>query len=81
MPNIPEWQYPLYKESDKIAYAILEKLGKSKSYPKLIGSRDEINDFLKLLILSQKMKDYRRFRNVVLGEFKKKETNTPRILG
>ena len=47
MANIPEWQYPLYKEPDKVAYAILEKLGKSKSYPKLVGSKDEISDFLK----------------------------------
>ena len=29
MANIPEWQYPLYKEPDKVAYAILEKLGKN----------------------------------------------------
>ena len=80
MANIPEWQYPLYKESDKVAYAILEKLGKSKSYPKLVGSKDEINDFLKLLVVSQKMKDYRKFRDIALNEFKKKEANIPKIL-
>jgi len=80
MKKIPEWQYPLYKESDKIAYSILENLGKSKKYPKLIGSKEEINDFLKLLLLSQKIKDYRKFRDIALNEFKKKEVNIPKIL-
>jgi len=80
MVSIPEWQYPLYQKSDKIAYAILEKLGKSKTYPKLVGSKDEINSFLKLFILSQKMKDYRKFLNIALNEFKKKEANIPKIL-
>lgn len=80
MANIPEWQYPLYKEPDKVAYAILEKLGKSKSYPKLVGSKDELNGFLKLLVVSQKMKDYRKLRDIALNEFKKKEANIPKIL-
>jgi hypothetical protein len=78
--KIPEWQYPLYKESDKVVYILLEKLGKSKKYPKLVGSNDEINKFLKLLILSQKMKDYRKFRDIALNEFKKEEANIPKIL-
>ncbi len=80
MINIPEWQYPLYKEPDKVAYAILEKFGKSKTYPNLVGSKDEINDFLKLLVVSQKMKDYRKFRDIALNEFKKKEINIPKFL-
>jgi len=78
MTSIPEWQYPLYKEPDKVAYRILEKLG--RTYPKLIGSKDEINGFLKLLVLSQKMKDYRKFRDIALHEFQKKEANIPKIL-
>lgn len=78
--KIPEWQYPLYKESDVTAYTVLEKLGQSKKYPTLAGSKEEINVFLRLLILSQKMKDYRKFRDITLGEFKKKEANIPTIL-
>ncbi len=78
--KIPEWQYPLYKESDKTTYALLEKLGKSRKYPKLVGSKEEINAFLKLLVLSQKMKDYRLFRDIALNEFKKREANIPKIL-
>lgn len=80
MNKIPEWQYPLYEEPDKVAYSILEKLGKSKKYPKLTGSQYEINKFVKLLIISQKMKDYRRFRDITLNEFKKEKVNIPKIL-
>jgi len=78
--KIPEWQYPLYKDSDKVVYTFLEKLGKSKKYPILIGSKEKINAFLKLLVLSQKMKDYRKFRDIALVEFQKKEVNIPTIL-
>lgn len=80
MKKIPEWQYPLYKESDKTTYALLEKWGKSQKYPGLVGSQEEINTFLKRLILSQKMKDYRKFRDIALTEFKKKEANIPLLL-
>ncbi len=31
MKKIPEWQYPLYKEVDKITYTLLEKLGKREN--------------------------------------------------
>lgn len=78
--KIPEWQYPLYKESDKTTYTLLEKLGKSQKYPKLVGFKEEINRFLKLLILSQKMKNYRRFRDIALNELKKREANISKIL-
>lgn len=80
MSKIPEWQYPLYKEPDKVAYSILEKLGKSKRYPKLIGTQDKINGFLNRLLLSQKMKDYRRFRDIALNEFEKDEVDIQKIL-
>jgi|SRR3989338_58645 len=80
MNKIPEWQYPLYKESDKIVYSLLEKLGKSQKYPQLVGSKDEINAFLKLLVISQKMKDYREFRDIALAEFRKNEVKIRKIL-
>jgi len=78
--SIPEWQYPLYKEPDNVVYRLLEKLGKSAKYPKLAGSQSEIDNFLKLLVLSQKMKDYRKFRDIALKEFGKKEVNLFKIL-
>jgi|SRR3989344_3485038 len=80
MKQIPEWQYPLYKESDKTVYEFLVKIGKRGNYPTLIASEEEINAFLKLLILSQKMKDYRKFRDLFITELKKKEVNLAKIL-
>lgn len=80
MSAIPEWQYPLYEAADRLAYSTLEKIGKSQSYPKLIGSAGEINEFLTLLILSQKMKEYRIFRDITLGEFEKDRVDIPNIL-
>ncbi|MBI3190993.1 hypothetical protein HYZ41_04805 [archaeon] len=80
MGKIPEWQYPLYKDNDNIAYKTLQRLGKSGKYPEIIGSRKEVGDFLKLLILSQKSKDYRKFRDVVVSGLKKNELDTSKIL-
>lgn len=80
MDKIPEWQYPLYKEIDFVAYSILEKIGKSKEYPKIIGSKSEINDFIKLLVVSQKLKDYRRLRDIVLSRLGGEKLDVPMIL-
>ncbi len=80
MKKIPEWQYPLYKKSDKQAYSILGKIAKTKKYPKLKGSKEEINSFLKLLLQSQKMRKYRTFRDSVLTQFQNKEIDLKKIL-
>lgn len=80
MTKIPYWAYPLYKKSDKTAYFLLVKLAKTKKYLKIMGKQKEINSFLKLLILSQKMKNYRVFRDLALPEFKKKTVNIRKIL-
>ena len=81
MNTIPEWQYPLYKESDKKAYKLLEKLGNSGEYPALIVDEeaDRISYF-KLLLISQKMRKYREFRDIVLKEFEKEKVLLPEII-
>jgi len=45
MKKIPEWQYPLYKESDKAVYTFLEKLGKSKTHPNLLAQKRRLMHF------------------------------------
>lgn len=80
MAAIPEWQYPLYKDSDKAAYSNLKKLAKSGKYPKLVGTPSARDYFLKLLVLSQKMKDYRQFRDRVIKEFSFGEVNLTHTL-
>ena len=66
MARIPEWQYPLYKDSDKAAYSQLKDLAKAGKYPRLVGTPSARDYFLKLLILSQKIKDYRQFRDRII---------------
>lgn len=73
MTKIPEWIYPLYKPSDKKVFKLLVKLGQGKINPKIIGAKKEISELIKLLIVTQKMKKYRIFRDIVLRNIKRKE--------
>jgi hypothetical protein len=80
MKKIPEWQYPLYEKSDRVAYKALRNLGKSKIYPEITGTRNETNEFLRLLIIGQKSRDYRTLRDIVTNEIRKNEIDAPKIL-
>lgn len=72
MAKIPEWIYPLYKPFDKKVFKLLVKLGQGRINPKIIGTKNEISKFIKLLIVTQKMKKYRIFRDIVLEGIKNK---------
>ena len=72
MKRIPEWLYPLYKPSDKKVFDLLLCLGNGKIKPKVIGSQKDVSEFVKLLVVTQKMKKYRIFRDMVLSELQKK---------
>jgi len=52
----PEYFYPLYKEEDKKAYKLIVKTANKRDYPKLLGSESEINEFLKLMVYSERQK-------------------------
>jgi hypothetical protein len=73
MKRIPEWLYPLYKPSDKKVFDLLLCLGNGKIKPKVIGSQKDVSEFVKLLVVTQKMKKYRIFRDMVLSELQKKD--------
>src|SRR3989338_4543962 len=81
MARIPEWQYPLYKDSDKAAYSQLKDLAKAGKYPRLVGTPSARDYFLKFLILSQKIKDYRQFRDRIIKNISSGEINLTRLLG
>lgn len=68
MTKSPEWIYPLYKPFDKKVFTFLVKLGQGRISPKIIGTKKEISEFIKLLIVTQKMKKYRLFRDIVLKD-------------
>jgi|GEM_PF-1910521 len=70
--KFPEYVYPLYKKSDKEAYNILRKLSARENIRKVkvIGGKEDVAAFIKLLLASQKMRDYRKFRDEVLKDLR-----------
>ena len=80
MEKIPEWQYPFWNKWNKDFYMFLEKVAK-RPHPKIIGTKEERNQFLQILLSGQKMKDYRTFFNILMGEFQKEEFDVSRIVG
>ncbi len=71
MKKIPEWQYPLYRSWDKELYKKIEKLAKSKKYPKIIGTQGDIDIFLKTMIRTQKMSAWRTFFELIYDDLDK----------
>ncbi len=81
MEKIQEWLYPLYKARDKKVYDFLVKLGIGKFKLDIKGTRKEISEFIKFLIVAQIMKKYRVFRDMVLKDIqKKKALDTPYLV-
>lgn len=76
----PKYRYPLYDKWDKDCYQLIVKLARQKQIPKILGTKEEINEFLKLLIQSQKMDDWRKFFRVVLKSISSRQIDIPKIL-
>lgn len=73
--NPPLYRYFLFDLWDKRAFALIKKLTKYDKYPKIIGSREDINQFLKMLIRSQKSTHgWRTFLKDMLNQIKQKNT-------
>jgi len=68
--NHPEYFYPLYKDTDVTIYRTLVGFVNSRKIPSFKGSQSERDKFIKLLILTGKIKDYRLFRDEVLKALK-----------
>lgn len=78
--NIPKYRYPLYEKWDRDCYNFIVKLVRQKRDLKILGKKEEINQFLKLLIQSQKMDNWRKFLKIVLKSIYLKQINTTKIL-
>ena len=52
--NPPRYRYFLHDEWDKKAFNYLKELGARKQYPKIMGTSDDKNQFLRILIRTQK---------------------------
>ena len=68
MKKIPEWQYPLYRKFDEELYKKIEKLAKSKKYPKITGTQKDIDIFLKTMTRAQKMDHWRLFFEIIYDD-------------
>lgn len=67
--NPPYYRYALLEPWDKEAFALIKEIGRTKSYPKLKGSREEKNTFLIALLRTQKsLHDWRNFLKDMMAQ-------------
>ncbi|OGK32604.1 hypothetical protein A3I50_02975 [Candidatus Roizmanbacteria bacterium RIFCSPLOWO2_02_FULL_37_9] len=67
----PFYRYSLFEQWDKETFNRLKEIGKSKNYPKIIGSTKDKNQFLITLIRAQKsLHDWRDFLKDILKQVK-----------
>lgn len=52
--NPPYYRYSLVDKWDKQAFKLIKSIGNSKNYPKIVGSKENINRFLITLVRTQK---------------------------
>ncbi len=62
--------YPLYKEQDKKLFELLIDSVYKNKFPGIKGGEQDLISFVKLLISSQKMKDYRKFWDELINSYK-----------
>lgn len=71
----PQYRYSLFEQWDKDAFALIKGIAKAKKYPKLVGTQEDKNEFLIMLIRTQKsLHGWREFLIDVLDQIRK--TNT-----
>ena len=67
--NPPYYRYSLFKQWDKEAFNQLKEIGKTKYYPKIIGTTADKNKFLITVIRTQKsLHDWRNLLKDVLKQ-------------
>lgn len=52
--NPPKYRYALFNPWDKKTFYIIKEIAKKKNYPGISGSREDKNQFLTMLISTQK---------------------------
>jgi len=77
MKKIPEWIYPLYKPSDKKVFKLFIDLGKGRKKPKIIGTHKDISAFVKIMIITQILKNYRLYRDMIVKQLKRGHLDLP----
>lgn len=68
----PYYRYLLFEEWDKKAFRLIKKIARKKEYPRILGTPEEKNQFLKMLIRTQKSTyGWRKFLNDILKQIEK----------
>jgi hypothetical protein len=74
----PKYRYTLFEPWDKEAFEFIKSIASAKQFPKIVGDRNNINQFLTALIRTQKsLHDWRDFLVDVLAQAKQGAINTP----
>lgn len=77
----PQYRYSLFDDWDHNALALITKIGTTKKYPQIFGTKVEINNFLKILIRTQKsLNDWRALLVDVLDQVKKTNTINTKVI-
>lgn len=76
----PEWLYPLYKPVDRRMFRDLIQVARTRKKPKVAGTPKEINQFIKLLVVSTKLKKWRTFVLPVVEGLKKGMLDAPQLV-
>ena len=77
----PYYRYSLLEPWDKEAFELIKRIGKNKMYPKLLGTRDDKNNYLIALIRTQKsLHDWRDLLKDTLAQVKQTGTIDTKLL-
>lgn len=77
----PKYRYALYEKWDKETFAFIKKMAKEKKYSKILGTYKDKNQFLTMLIRSQKsLHCWREFLKDVIDQVKEKDTIDTKII-
>ena len=71
----PQYRYSLFEPWDKKTFELIKKIAKTKNYPKILGSKEDKNQFLITLIRTQKaLHDWRDFLIDTFDQIKRNNT-------
>ena len=70
--KIPQYRYSLSEPWDRSTFALIKRIAQTKNYPKIIGTKEDKNQFLIMLIRTQKaLHSWRKFFIDTLVQIKK----------
>lgn len=73
----PHYRYALYEAWDKEAFEFIKQIAKTKKYPRISGTHDDKNQFLIMLIRTQKsLHEWRQFLSDTLDQARGGVINT-----